>query len=92
MCGVSDEVVTQVDAHLRRTRRDNTLLQDYVVEETIGNKEMNKDEMWRLFFSTLDQVIVNQSSLKQTCTLAIKIQNYMLLSLLFNMKIATFWM
>ena len=40
----------------RQTRRDNTLLQNYVVETT-GNNEMNKDEMRRFFYSTLDQVI-----------------------------------
>ena len=33
------------------------MLQDYVVEETTGNDEINKEEMWRLFHSTLDQVI-----------------------------------
>ena len=52
-----DEVVTQIDAHSRRTRRDNTSLHDCVVEETTKNNEMNKDEMRRLFYSTLDQVI-----------------------------------
>ena len=52
-----DEIVTQIDAHSRRTRHDNTLLQDYVVEEATGNNEMNKEEMQRLFYSTLDQVI-----------------------------------
>ena len=56
-CGIWGEVVTQIDAHLRRTRRDNVLLKDNVVEETTGNNEMNKDEMRRLFCSTLDQVI-----------------------------------
>ena len=30
-----DEVVTQIDAHSSQIRRDYTLLQDYVVEETI---------------------------------------------------------
>ena len=52
-----DEVVTHIDAHSRRTRRDNVLLKDNVVEETTGNNEMNKDEMRRLFCSTLDQII-----------------------------------
>ena len=56
-CDIRDEVVTQIDAHSRRTRRDNTLLQDYVVEETTGNNKMNQDEMQKLFYSTLDQVI-----------------------------------
>ena len=56
-CDIWDEVVTQIDGHSRRTRRDNTLLQAYVVEETTGNNKMNKDEMRRLFYSTLDQVI-----------------------------------
>ena len=56
-CDIWDEIVAQIDAHSRQTRRDNTLLQDYVVEETIGNNEINKDEMRRLFYSTLDQVI-----------------------------------
>ena len=56
-CDIWDEIVTQIDAHSRRTRHDNTLLQDYVVEEATGNNEMNKEEMQRLFYSTLDQVI-----------------------------------
>ena len=54
-CDIKDEVVIQIDAHSRR--RDNALLQEYVVEETTGNSEMNKDEMRRLFYSTLNQVI-----------------------------------
>ena len=37
-CDMWDEIVTQTDAHTRRTRRDNTLLQDYVVEKTTENK------------------------------------------------------
>ena len=40
-----NEVVTQSDALSRRIRRDNTLLQDYVVEETTKNNEMNTDEI-----------------------------------------------
>ena len=56
-CDIWDEVVTQIDAHSKRTRRDNTLLQDYVVEETTGNNEKNKNETRRLLYSTLDQVI-----------------------------------
>ena len=56
-CDKWDEVVTQIDAHSRRTRRDNKLLQDYIVEETTRNNEINKDKMWRLFYCTLDQVI-----------------------------------
>ena len=52
-----DEVVTQIDAHSRQTRRDNTLLQGYVVEETTVNNAINKDEMRRLFKSILDQLI-----------------------------------
>ena len=48
-CDVWDEVVTQSDAHLRQTRRDNILLLDYVVEKIIKNNEMNKDAMWKLF-------------------------------------------
>ena len=56
-CDKWDKIVTQIDAHSGRTRRDNTLLQDYVVEETTGNNEMNKDEMRRLFYCILDQVI-----------------------------------
>ena len=28
-CDICDEVVTQIDAHLRRTRRDNTFFQIY---------------------------------------------------------------
>ena len=55
-CDIWNEVVTQIDAHSRRTRRDNALLQDYVVEETTGNNEMNKDDMRRIFYSTLNQV------------------------------------
>ena len=43
-CDIWDEFVTQNDAHSRRTRRDNTLLQDYEVEETTGNNEMNKTQ------------------------------------------------
>ena len=35
----------------------STLLQDYVVEETAGNNEMTEDEMRRLFYSTLNQII-----------------------------------
>ena len=53
--GIWDKVVTQIDAHSRRARRENTLLQ--VVEETTGNNEMNKDKMRRLFYSILNQVI-----------------------------------
>ena len=56
-CDIWDEVVTQIDALSRRALRDNTLLQDYVVEEITGNNEMKKDEMQRLFYSTLNQVI-----------------------------------
>ena len=56
-CGIWDEVVTQIDAYSRRTRYDNTLQQDYIVEETTGNNEMNKHEMRRLSYSPLDQVI-----------------------------------
>ena len=33
------------------------LLQYYVVEETTGNNEINKDEIRKVFYSTLDQVI-----------------------------------
>ena len=33
------------------------MLQDSVIEETTGNSEINKDEMQRLFYSTLDQAI-----------------------------------
>ena len=36
-CDAWDEVVTQIDAHSRRARRSNTLLQDYVVKETTKN-------------------------------------------------------
>ena len=36
-----DKVVTQIDAHSRRTRRDNTLPQNYVVKKITGNNEMN---------------------------------------------------
>ena len=57
LCDIWDEVVSQIDAYSKRRRRDNTLLLDYVVEETTGNDEMNKDETRRLFYSTLDQVI-----------------------------------
>ena len=56
-CDIWNEAITQIDAHSRRTRRDNTLLQDYVVEEITGNNAINMDEMQRLFYSTLDQVI-----------------------------------
>ena len=56
-CDIWDEVVTQIGAHSRRTRFDNTLLQYYVVGETAGNNEMNKNKMRRLFYSLLDQVI-----------------------------------
>ena len=42
-------MITQIDAHSRRTRRDNTLVRDYVVEETTENNEMNKDEMRRFY-------------------------------------------
>ena len=56
-CDIWDEVVTEIDAHSSRTRRNNTLLQDWVVEETTGDNEINEDEMRRLFYSTLDQVI-----------------------------------
>ena len=56
-CHIWDEVVNLIDAHSRRTRRDNTFLQDYIVEETTGNNEMNKDEMRRIFYSILNQVI-----------------------------------
>ena len=61
-----NEIVTQIDAHPRQTRRDyyNALLQGCVVEETTGDNQIMKDE----------------------------IQNYMLLSLIFNLKIVTFWM
>ena len=56
-CDIWDEVVTQIDAHSRRTRLGNTLLQDYVVKETTGNNKMNKGEMRKLFCSKLDQFI-----------------------------------
>ena len=56
-CDIWDMVVTQTDAHSRQARRKNTLLQNCVVEETTGNNKMNKDEMWRLFYITLVQVI-----------------------------------
>ena len=56
-CDIWDELVTQIDAHSRRTRRDNTLLRDYVVEETTENNKMNEEEILRLFYSTLDQII-----------------------------------
>ena len=49
--------ITQIDAHSRQTQRDNTLLQHYVVKETTGNNEINKDEMRKLLYSTSDQVI-----------------------------------
>ena len=54
-----DEVVTQIDTHSRRTRRgrSNSLLQDFVVEETTEKNEMHKDKMRRLFYNTFDQVI-----------------------------------
>ena len=50
-------VVTQIDAHSKQTRRDNAILQDYVVEETTRNNKMNKDKMRRLFHSASNQVI-----------------------------------
>ena len=56
-CDIWDEIVTQIAAHLRRTRRDNTLIQDYVIEETNRNNEMIKDKMRKLLYSTSDQVI-----------------------------------
>ena len=56
-CDIWDEVVTEIDAHSSRTRRNNTLLQDWVVEKTTGDNEINEDEMRKLFYSTLDQVI-----------------------------------
>ena len=56
-CDIWDKVVTQTDGHSRQTRRDITLLQDHVVEETTRNNEINTDEMRRSFYSTLDQVI-----------------------------------
>ena len=56
-CHIWNEVVTQIDTHSRRIRRDNTLLQNYVVEETTGNNEMNKDEIQRLFSRTSNQLI-----------------------------------
>ena len=34
-CHVWDEVVTQINAYSRRTGRDNTLLQDYLLQFTI---------------------------------------------------------
>ena len=42
---------------MRQTRRDNTLLQNYVVKEETRNNETNKDKMLWLLYSTLDQVI-----------------------------------
>ena len=56
-CDKWNEVVTQIEAHSRQTRRDHKLLLDYVVEETTGNNELNKDEMRRLLYGILDQVI-----------------------------------
>ena len=56
-CDAWDKVVTQIDAHLRRTQRDNRLLQYYAVEATTGNNEMKNNKMPRLFYSTLYQVI-----------------------------------
>ena len=35
-------VIIQTDAFLRQMRRPNALLQDYIVDETIRNNEMNK--------------------------------------------------
>ena len=62
-CDIWDEIVTQIDAYSRRTRCNNALMQNYVVEETTGSNEMNKDEMRKLFHSTLHQII-NQISLR----------------------------
>ena len=56
-CDVWDEFVTQIDAHSEQTRRDIRLLRYYVVEETTGNNEMNKDKIRRIFYTTLDKVI-----------------------------------
>ena len=53
-CDIWNEVLTQIDAHLRQTRRGNILLQDYVVEETTDNNEVNKNEMRRILYSTLN--------------------------------------
>ena len=86
-CDIWDEVVIQIDAHSRQTRRDNTLLQEYVVEETAGNNETNEEELLRLFYSTLDQV-TNEVDMR----FSHQIQNYKMLSQLFNLKIAPFWM
>ena len=47
-CDMWDEVITQ-NAHSRRTQRDNTLLQNYAVEETTKNNEMNKHEIGDYF-------------------------------------------
>ena len=55
-CDTWDEVFTPIDGHSSRTRPDNTLLQEYVVEGTIANNDINK-ELRRLFYSTLDQLI-----------------------------------
>ena len=54
-CDTWDEVVTQKNANSRQTRRDNTLLQGYVVEETTESNEMNKDEMRTLLYSSASQ-------------------------------------
>ena len=52
-----NEVITQIDAPSKRIRRADALLQNYVVEETTGNNEINEHEMRRSFCSTSDHVV-----------------------------------
>ena len=39
-CDIRDEVVSLSEAHSRQIQGDNTLLQDYVVEEATKNNEI----------------------------------------------------
>ena len=41
-----NEVVTEIGAHSRQTSHNITLVQNYVVKETTGNNELNKDKIW----------------------------------------------
>ena len=80
-----DKVITQIDALQRRIRPANALLQNYVVEETAGNNETNKYEMWRMFYSTLDHVVneinfpFSQRNSKLCCYLCALTENINLL-------------
>ena len=55
-CDIWDEVIIHIDRPEYDMLHANVLLQDYVVQETAENNEVNKHEMQRLFCRTMDEV------------------------------------